>query len=87
MEAITNPDTKVDKGIRRRALEMFFPKDRPLTMDVPLPLDPDSLDAAMSAIHVACFAGKISPGEALTCQAVVRNRYAAMVRAKSGRAR
>jgi len=87
MEAITNPDTKVDRGLRRRAMDMFFPHDRPITLDVPNPLDPDSLDAAMDAIHEACFSGKISPDEALTCQALVRNRYAAMVRAKSGRSR
>ena len=41
----------------------------------------------MTAIHAGCFSGKISPDEGLTCQSLVRNRYAAMVRAKSGRAR
>ena len=68
LDALLRPDSKMDRGLARRALDALFPKDRPLQLAIPRPTTPDTLDAAMDAIHDAWTGGQISPAEALTCQ-------------------
>jgi hypothetical protein len=41
----------------RRALDVLFPKDRPLQLAVARPTTPDALDAATGAIHNAWTSG------------------------------
>jgi hypothetical protein len=85
LDALLRPDSKMNRGLARRALDARFPKDRPLQLALPHPTTPDTLDAAMDAIHDAWTGGQISPAEALTCQRLVRNRYRAGLDHGAGR--
>jgi hypothetical protein len=54
---------------------------------MPPPTTPDTLDAAMDAIHNAWTGGQISPTEAESCQRLINGRYRGWIRAQAGKTR
>jgi hypothetical protein len=85
LEALIRPDSKIDRGIARRALEMMFPKDRPLVLNLPDAKSPEAFNQATRLIHEAWSSGKISPQEARTCQELVERRYKAWLKYQAGK--
>jgi hypothetical protein len=85
MAAITNPRNALEGGIRRRAIDMLFPKDRLLRLDVPDVRGPEDFDRALSVVHDARVAGTISPNEARICQELVEHRYHGWLQARAGK--
>ena len=83
MEAITSPNTKIHIGIKRRAMDMLFPKERPLPLRIPDVDSPEAYNAALKLIHEAWNTGQISPGEAESCQRLVNGRYRGWVKAQA----
>lgn len=85
LEALIRPNSKMDRGVARRAMEMLFPKDRPLAMELPDSNSPEAFNEATRLIHEAWTSGKISPQEALTCQELVERRYKAWLKYQAGK--
>jgi hypothetical protein len=84
VEALIRPNSKMDPGMTRRAIDVLFSKERPMTLPIADPCSPAALNQAMSAIHEAWITGRITPQEALTCQRLVESRYRAWLDAKAG---
>ena len=84
LEALIRPNNKIDRGVARRALDLLFPKDRPVALAIPDANSPEAFNAAMGLIHAAWTDGRISPREARTCQGLVQRRYDGWLRAKAG---
>jgi len=85
LEALIRPNSKMDRGVARRAMEVLFPKDRPLQLQLPDATTPDALDLSMSLIRRAWTGGQITLSEAEACQRLVRAQYRASITAKAGR--
>ena len=85
--AIANPRNALHPGIRRRTLDMLFPRERPIRMAIPDIKSPELFDQAMAMVHEAWTDGRISPPEARTLQELCEHRYRAWIKAQAGKAR
>jgi hypothetical protein len=85
--AIANPRNALHPGIRRRTLDMLFPRERPLKLAIPDIKGPEAYDQALAVVHAAWTSGQISPAEAETCMRLVHSRYRGWVKAEGGKSR
>ena len=85
LDALIRPNSRMNRGVARRAMEMLFPKDRPVALAIPDANSPEAFNQAMKLIHDAWTSGKISPQEALTCQDLVERRYKAWLKHLAGK--
>jgi hypothetical protein len=87
LEALIRPNSKMDRGLARPALDLLFPKDRPVALGIPDANSPEAFNQAMKLMHEAWTSGRISPQEAEVCVSLVNARYRAGLRAEAGRPR
>jgi hypothetical protein len=87
LDALIRPNSKMDRGVARRAIEMLFPKDRPVALALPDANSPEAFNRAMKLIHEAWTSGRISPSEAESCQRLVNARYRGWIKAQAGKPR
>jgi hypothetical protein len=87
LEALLRPNNKMDRGAVRRALDMLFPRERPIRLAIPDINSPERFDAAMAMVHEAWTDGRISPPEARTLQELCEHRYGAWIKVQRGKLR
>ena len=82
--AIANPRNALHPGIRRRTLDMLFPRERPIRMEIPDIESAESFNAALKAVHLAWTGGQISPSEARQLQELCEHRYRGWLKSQAG---
>lgn len=83
MNALAAPN-KMDRGLKRRAMDMLFPRDRPIPLAIPDIESAAAYNTALKTIHEAWNCGKVSPSEAESCMRLVNSRYRGWLKSKAG---
>ena len=84
LEALIRPTSKMDRGVARRAMDMLFPRERPIRMAIPDIESAESFNAALKAVHLAWTGGQISPSEARQRQELCEHRYRGWLKSQAG---
>ena len=84
LEAISNPRSRMHTAIKRRAIDMLFPRERPIRMEIPDIESAEGFNAALKAVHLAWTGGQISPTEARQLQELCEHRYRGWLKSRAG---
>jgi hypothetical protein len=84
LAVLFNPRTVMHTTMRRRALDMLFPKDRPVPLAIGDIESPATYNAALKVVHSAWTSGQISPAEAESCMRLVNARYRGWLKSRAG---
>jgi hypothetical protein len=84
LAVLFNPRTGMHQSMRRRALDMLYPKDRPVPLAIGDIKSPSAYDHALEVVHLAWTSGQISPAEAESCMRLVNARYRGWLKSRAG---